>query len=131
MSGWSADGAQSVAAGPSGPVATGRVRLCGTSRECKYWQRQGWQLNDYNLDGWFRTPYGAFGGTIELSDSGDHKYYIIDPPRQLQGHNHAACFRYRGNNKYWVHFSVKPSNVDEGIQTVETVLREAIERHSN
>jgi hypothetical protein len=36
----------------------------------------------------------------------------------------------RGGGLYWVHFAVKAKNVDAGILTIETILREAIERYN-
>jgi hypothetical protein len=116
--------------GPSGPPSKGGVRVLGTSQNIKYWEEQGWKLKGYTLEGWYRNMRAAFRGHIKLYDSGDHQYFVVDPPPQLQKHSHGACFRYQGNGTYWVHFNKKPSNVDEGIQTIEVILREAIEQYN-
>ena len=117
-----------VVGGPSGPPAA--ARITGSYRSCNYWEEQGWRLDGYLLVGYYHTYYGAYKGRIELFDSGDHQYYVSDPPPQLRQHPHWQCFMSRGSGSYWVHFAIKPKNVDAGILIIETILREAIERYN-
>ena len=114
---------------PSGPLA-GPPKVTGSYRSCNYWEEQGWRMNGYLLLGYYRTFYGAYKGRIELFDSGDHQYHVHNPPPQLRHHPHWPCFISRGGGLFWVHFSLKPKNVDAGILTIETILREAIERYN-
>ena len=105
------------------------LRRIRSYRGAKYWQEQGWRLNGYVMAGYYRTFYRSFRGRIELFDSGDHQYFVHDPPRQLRQHPHWSCFVSRGNGLYWVHFSLKPRNVDTGIITIEKILCQALERY--
>ena len=95
----------------------------------KYWEENGWRLNLNigRLNGHYRTLYQSFKGKVELDDTGDHRYFIADPPPGLKNHPHGACFMYQGDGWYWVHFNVKPRNVDAGLVSIETILREAME----
>ena len=95
----------------------------------KYWEEQGWKLRGQVLEGYYRTHYGSFKGRIELFRSGEHLFYIDNPPSQLQSHPHWVCFTHRGGRRYWIHFSLKPENVDAGIITIEKILCQAIERY--
>lgn len=118
--------------GPSEAARPARrqpVRCVRSYRGTKYWQEQGWRLNGHLMEGYYRTLYRSFKGRIELFDSGDHLYFIHDPPSQLRQHSHWACFVQRGNGWYWVHFSIKAKNVDTGIITIEKILCQALERY--
>ena len=105
------------------------ARSLGGYRATNYWQEQHWRLDlpRMLMQGYYRTFYGSFKGEIVLSKNGDHQYFVFDPPHELQRHTHWPCFVYRGNGKYWVHFSVRAENVDAGIITIEKILREAKE----
>jgi hypothetical protein len=111
---------------PSG--SPGNCRRTGSYKATNYWEEQRWQLNGMNLNGYYRTYYGSYKGTIDLFESGDHQFYIHNPPQQLRRHSHWPCFMFRGNGLYWVHFRIKPKNVDAGIITIERIIRESMEQ---
>jgi hypothetical protein len=92
-----------------------------------YWQDQGWSLRRRKMEGYFRTHYGSFRGVIELSRIGKHRYYMFNPPTEMQRHSHWGCFLYRPNGAYWVHFNREPKNVDAGILAIEQIIRESME----
>lgn len=121
-------GAAQVAAPAQVLLPGNRGKAIGSYKSNKYWEDQGWKYSGYELNGYYRTYYGAFRGRIQLSNSGLHRYYIFSPPPQLKKHPHWACFVYKGDDMYWVHFSTEPKNVDTGIVTIETIIREALER---
>ena len=80
--------------------------------------------------GYYRTYHGSYRGEIRLRHREiDHEFYVFNPPEQLWQHPHGECFVPRGNGKYWVHFNVKPKNVDAGIITIEKILSESLERY--
>ena len=91
-----------------------------------YWQERHWQPHGKRLDGFYRTPLGSFQGYVEDWQSRSPNFYIIDPPKRLRHHSHWACFRSRGNGRYWVHFGRTPSSADGGIIEIEKVLAEAL-----
>jgi len=110
-----------------GPPLLSTARRLKSYRTVNYWEEQGWKLNGYVLEGYYRTFYGSFRGRIELFDSGDHQYYIYSPPSQLRKHPHWVCFMYRGNEWYFIHWSKPAACVDAGILYTETTLRECFE----
>ena len=120
-----------AAVGRTRPTAYSPARCLRVLADQKYWQEQRWQLHDYVLSGYYRTYRGSYEGAIKLFQSGDHMYFIINPPPQLAKHPHGPCFVYQGHDGlYWVHFNLKPKNVDAGIIVIETILRESLERYA-
>ena len=96
-----------------------------------YYEEQGWERHAAGLfstktilKGFYRTPYGSFEGEIALNGSSP-SFYIINPPEQLKNHSHWVCFSYRGQGRYWIHFSRRPKDVDSGILQIERMLNEA------
>ena len=110
-------------------LASGPPRTLQRYKADKYWEENGWILDsdDRELHGYYRTMRQSFRGRVDLDGTGDHRYFITDPPSGLKHHPHGACFMYQGDGWHWVHFNVKPLNVDAGIVSIETILREAIE----
>lgn len=124
-------GTRRVEAGPSG-LASPPVRVVTSYKAVNYWEEQGWKLTRANdqLNGYFRTMHESFIGRVDLDETGDHRYFVKDPPPGLARHPHGPCFMHHGNGWYWVHFNVKPRNVDAGLVAIEIILREAIEQYS-
>ncbi len=116
------------AVGRGSPTAPHYARCMRKRDDLKYWQEQRWRLDGDVLSGYYRTYRGSYEGAIKLFQSGLHKYFIINPPRELAKHPHAPCFIYQGQDGlYWVHFNLRPKNVDAGIIVIETILRESLE----
>ena len=92
-----------------------------------YWQLRGWHVENGQLAGFYRTPYGSFAGYIRDWDTNRPEFYIIRPPEALRHHPHWMCFRHRGGGRYFIHFDPPPPNPDAGILSVEEVLTEALE----
>lgn len=111
-------------------LAASPIRRLRCFSDQKYWQEQRWQICGDEMHGYYRTFRGSYQGAIKLFQSGDHRYFIVNPPQQLRQHPHWPCFVYQGRDDlYWVHFNLKPRNVDAGIITIETILRESLERY--
>jgi hypothetical protein len=99
----------------------------------KYWQDQGWDYvpDRMEMDGYYRTHRGSFKGKIALSHSGDHQYFVYNPPPALKRHEHGACFvDLHRDGLHFVHFRVKPLNVDAGILAIELIFRETLELYA-
>jgi hypothetical protein len=96
-----------------------------------YYEEQGWQFgrggwfSTPKLTGYYRTPFGSFKG--EATDS--LTFFIFDPPEELKSHSHWVCFSYRGGGKYFIHFRVRPKDIDSGIMQVERMINEAFEQN--
>jgi hypothetical protein len=101
-------------------------RSAQTYHEEQGWERHaaGWFSTKTQLRGFYRTPYGSFEGEIALNGSSP-SFYIIHPPAALKSHSHWICFHYRGSDRYWIHFSQRPKDIDSGIMSVERMLNEA------
>ena len=118
---------------PERPVVTLRnVRpFSRKSRTSSYWEDAGWKESDDSLIGHYRASMNRYKGLVELKNS-DYEpfvFYIYDPPDELIEGRHSACFHRREPdylNKYWIHFSVKPRDVDSGIIQVERQLTEVV-----
>ena len=96
-----------------------------------YWEDAGWVKNDEWLLGHYRAGRRQYRGAIELTGSTyePFKFFIYYPPEEIFEGPHGACFHPRGDadmNKYWIHFSEQPADVDSGIIQVEHDLRETL-----
>ncbi|MBI1744329.1 hypothetical protein HYR54_14870 [Candidatus Acetothermia bacterium] len=94
---------------------------------CSYLHEQGWvRKGDKVWEGWYRSIYGSFKGQIrygkEQGQMGWH-FYIEDPPTAVLAGSHRNCFVPRPNNKYWIHFSCRPKDLDSGLRETERVIR--------
>ncbi|MBI5806285.1 hypothetical protein HZA73_09585 [candidate division TA06 bacterium] len=90
-----------------------------------YWMKAGWFQTNDGYNGWYRTKYGSWKGYIHRDYQDSYSYFIIDPPSEVKNGSHGACFSHRGNGKYQVHFSVKPTDIGDGILTVERLISES------
>ena len=101
------------------------------SRTSSYWEDNGWKRSDNSLLGYYRACGDDYKGLVELVDSDyePYEFYIYDPPGELLHGRHGACFHRRDAhhlNKYWIHFSNRPQDVDSGIIQVQKDLTEAL-----
>jgi len=92
-----------------------------------YWQERSWQKNSGTYRGYYRTRYGSFEGEIKHRYDNTFDFYIFNPPKELEKHNHWVCFRHQGKNKYLLHFATKPKDVSSGIMAMEKLIKEAFE----
>ena len=91
------------------------------------WQVRQWQRQGQQLVGAFRTPRGSIAGVITLDQAGrPQDYYLINPPQSLLNGPKKPCFRPRGRQRYWVHFSQLPRELDGGIVAIESLIRDAL-----
>lgn len=101
------------------------------SKTSSYWEDSGWKRSDNSLLGYYRACGDGYKGLVELVDSDyePYEFYIYEPPGALIHGRHSACFHRRGAshlNKYWIHFSNRPQDVDSGIIQIERDLTEAL-----
>lgn len=91
------------------------------------WQVRGWRKAGRHLVGAYRTPLGSYSGEIDIGFGlGQPEFYILNPPAELLRGPHRACFRARGKNRFWIHFSATSKDVDSGIVAVEALLVRAL-----
>ena len=91
------------------------------------WVLRGWRRRGNELIGAYRTARGSVSGIVQLD--GQQRalsYVILNPPEALLTGPHGACFRRRGEGRYWVHFSQSHLDVDAGIVAVERLLTLAL-----
>lgn len=91
-------------------------------REIPYWRERGWKRSGWTYKGNYVTPYGAFTGWISQPGITDLQFYIQHPPDWVFNSSHAACFRPRGKEWFFVHMSHRPKDVSSGILTIERLL---------
>ena len=102
------------------------------TRSTCYWHDTGWEKRGPYLIGHYSVGRKLFPGSIELKDSVvvPAKYYIYDPPYEVMTGPHSVCFRRKGEvdgkEKYWIHFSREPSDIDCGIIQIERDLADAV-----
>ena len=97
-----------------------------------YVDREGWRLRTESgkpqLEGWYRSRYGAWFGFIRNLDSTRPSYFIKDPPPELTNHKlHAACFTAKpdlGDGVYSCHFRVLPGDISSGVIAIEGTINE-------
>jgi len=103
----------------------GRRLTVGVDRR-PLWKVRGWRRKGDKLVGAFRTPRGSIAGAITLDRANrPQDYYLINPPASLLDGPKKPCFRPRGKNLYWVHFSRMPRELDGGIVAIESLIRDA------
>jgi len=90
------------------------------------YEERGWRRDGTSLRGYYRTRYGAFEGRIE-SAFRNPTYFIVRPPRQLLNGPHSACFTEVRKDKFRIHWSRKPADVNAGIRWMEHHIVEALE----
>lgn len=118
---------------PPAGVMVNRIRpYSGKTRTSCYWQDSGWEKRDNYLIGRYKAGRRSFPGSIELSNSvvEPFSFYIYDPPSAILDGPHGACFmhmtRVDGRDRYFVHFSEDPPDIDSGIIQIQRDLSEAI-----
>ncbi|MDD5677086.1 MAG: hypothetical protein PHW60_03720 [Kiritimatiellae bacterium] len=119
------------------PIVVNSVRsYARKSHTSRYWQDAGWKRRYEDGYQWLSGHYKAKGnlyrGSIKLADSVVQpiEYYIYDPPRVILSGPHGACYQWRISlepNKYLIHFSKMPADIDSGIIQIEQNLSEALE----
>lgn len=93
-----------------------------------YAKEQGWQKVGRRWEGYYRTRYGSFRGVIETPlFSGQLAYFILNPPEEILTGAHGACFREQAQNKFRIHFSYKPQDMDSGIREIEQTIQASFE----
>ena len=100
-----------------------------------YWEEKGWlrtrnkTSNTYR--GYYRTIYGSFRGMVtEIIYGSKISFYIYNPPCKLQDHPHGPCFfKHQGKGKFFIHFKVKPDNIDSGIKKIEHTIHESFSEY--
>jgi hypothetical protein len=96
-------------------------------RVIPYWQERGWTRADNRYTGSYRTPRGSFYGYADEAHRGYFRFYVFQPPREMEHHGHWACFQQRGDGWYEVHMARQPRDVSSGIMSIERILHEALE----
>lgn len=107
------------------PVRSPPIKNDGRCRR-QLFEERGWRINGRRLHGHYRTKLGSVRGWIDKPWSVEPDFYITEPPTELLRGPHAACFRQRGKDTFWVHFSPAPRDVNTGIMRIEHCILEAL-----
>lgn len=89
------------------------------------WQEKGW----IKKNGKYVGPYIVNGRNYRgeaKKRTYSFKFYIYDLPKKVKAGNHGACFKQRGKNKHWIHFSRQPKTLSSGILAVERTLKQSL-----
>jgi len=93
-----------------------------------YWRLRKWRRVKKNLYlGYFKTRLGRCHGVIKWNSRLDHNVYIHNLPQAILKGPHRSCFIRVKPNKYKVHFSQLPADLNSAIFYMETLLQEAFE----
>ncbi len=117
------------------PISTGRERQKvqmlqsrGRRSSVPYWRLRRWRRAKRNLYlGYFKTRIGRCHGVIKWNSRLDHNIYIHNLPQAILRGPHRYCFTQIKPNKYKVHFSQLPADLNSAIFYMETLLQEAFE----
>lgn len=72
-----------------------------------------------------RGQWREFKGCLRMEE-GEILTYIADPPTEIKGHPHGACFQLVERPWFLVHWEKPPRTFDDGLLYIERVLSEAI-----
>lgn len=96
------------------------------------WKERGWTKipngsRGCTYHGYYLGRFFFFKGLIEEKYfPGDFEFFIFNPSAALKAHSHWQCFNnYRGDNKFFIHFTEEPKDVYSGIAQVESIISEA------
>ena len=103
-----------------------KTKLLKTGKACPYWRENGWEKSGKIYRGYYKTLYGKWEGSVRENFFNNYSFFIFYLPEKIRYGNHGACFNYKGDGAYSIHFSEKPRNVSEGIIAVEMLVAEAI-----
>ena len=115
-----------ILAGNATVIVRGKRPFSSKTESQTYWQESGWDKIGNSLFGRYRVGNRSYEGEVELTGSviEPFKFYIRRPPRRLLNGDHSACFHNRHHEKgpgwYWIHFSIRPEDIDSGIIQIET-----------
>lgn len=104
------------------------LKVLKSGKDIPYWQESSWIKTSNTYRGSYKTDYGSWRGLIDRNYENDYSFFIFNPPQELKESDHWQCFSDKGSNKFLIHFSEKPQNVDSGIITVESLIRDAFRK---
>ncbi|MCX5698675.1 MAG: hypothetical protein NTX01_03130 [Candidatus Omnitrophica bacterium] len=98
-------------------------RLVVKGKKPLYWQKSGWlkRGRDY-YEGFYKTYFGKWRGSIRENYKGNYSFYISDPPDEVLDGEHGVCFFFLNDTLYFVHFKHEPNDISSGIMAVEKVI---------
>jgi len=100
-------------------------------RQIPYWQERGWTKSGDRYTGSYRTVHGSFFGCAEEISRGFFRFYVYQPPKEMENHSHWTCFQNRDGGWYEVHMARMPRDVSSGIMSIERILHEALEGYES
>ena len=90
-----------------------------------YLQDRDWCPHAEGYQGLYKTARGSWWGEAKIED-GELRFFIHKPPKELFSGPHAQCFRHIGSDWWWIHFSKKPSDANDGVLAIERLLAETL-----
>jgi hypothetical protein len=109
------------------PRSNGDGRVVVGADDRPVWQIKNWKRDGNWLHGAYRlSNLRSFAGSIDISDPYRPEFYITSPPASVLEGDHAACFRKRGDGRFFVHFGLSNPSIDAGVVAVEKLLAQAL-----
>ena len=102
-------------------------RIVARPARTTLWRERRWTPRGNSLVGYYRCAFGAAQGHIDGFKTRTPRFFIKDPPPQLDEHEHRACFQPQGDGWFFVHFGVRPTDPDSGIRSIEEILYEVLD----
>ena len=99
-----------------------KTRLIITGNKQLYWQKSGWLKRGNHYEGFYKTGFGKWRGSIRENYKGNYSFYISDPPDEVLDGEHGACFFFLNGTLYFIHFEHEPNDISSGIMAVEKVI---------
>jgi hypothetical protein len=118
------------------PSSIPEDQLITRKSDC-YWKEMGWRISYLRslfyrrkvYVGTYKTEYVGFRGEVV-----EDKFYIFKPSREILRGPHGVCFTpvksFLNSQKYSIHLSPEPGDVNSGIATVErTIIESFTKKH--
>jgi hypothetical protein len=81
-----------------------------------------WQERDDRLVGTYQTTSGSYSGYITNSRSARRQFFIVYPPQALRDGSQDVELVHRGNGRYLIRLSTRPTCAGDGIRAIERML---------
>jgi len=86
-----------------------------------------WTPIECGFRGVYKTHLGEWWGCARKTNKKNFRFFVYNPPKELRNHRFWPDFVSIGHGWFAVSFSCSPENLQEGIEVIERVLREAFE----
>lgn len=108
-----------------------KTRLVIRGGKPLYWQKNGWLKRGSYYEGFYKTGFGKWRGSIRENYKNNYTFYILDPPDEVIDGKHGPCFFFLNDELYFIHFKHEPIDISSGIMAVEKVISDSFKEDCN